>query len=187
MDIDKAIKTRISCKRFNLKRKADWRNVIECIDMARYAPMAGNNFSLQFIMTQDLEKIQKLSEASQQNFIVHASQVVAILTNPSRTSNLFGKRSDKYLKQQAGAAIQNILLKATAKGLATCWIGHFVEPQVKEILGINSDAIEVEALIAFGYHKDKKSYTRRKIDLDGVLFFEEHKNKRMRKITTIDS
>ena len=56
MELDKAIKSRTSVRKFNSK-KPNWRNIIECIDAARYAPMAGGNYTLKFILVDEPEKI----------------------------------------------------------------------------------------------------------------------------------
>ena len=176
MDLDKAIKSRKSVKKFTDK-KPDWRIIIECIDAARYAPMAGNNYSPRFILVNDREKIQKLSEAAQQPFISKAHFVVAVCSNPYRTMNAYGERGRVYCKQQAGAAIQNFLLKIEEKGLSTCWVGHFADNLVKEILKI-PDEIDVEAFFPIGY-EFKNQRRRAKIDLDEVLYFEKYKNKKM--------
>ena len=68
MGVERLIKARRSIRKFK-STKPDWREIIECIDSMRYAPMAGNNFSLKFILVDDSEKIQRLAESSQQNFI----------------------------------------------------------------------------------------------------------------------
>jgi len=41
MELDKAIKSRRSIRRYSAQ-KPDWRDIIECIDSMRYAPKAGN-------------------------------------------------------------------------------------------------------------------------------------------------
>ena len=56
MDLTKAIQSRRSVRKFKDK-KPNWRDIIECIDSMRYAPMAGNNFTLKFILVTDEEKI----------------------------------------------------------------------------------------------------------------------------------
>ncbi len=184
MELTKAIQERYSCKNFSSK-KPNWRTIIECIDSARFAPMAGNTFSLKFILIDDSEKIQKLAEASQQSFIKNAHFVVAVLTHSFLTENAFEERGKKYLQQQAGAAIQNILLKITEAGLSTCWVGHFVDEQVKEILGV-PESIEIEALLPIGYELKKSKTRKAKINLDAVLYFNKYKNKNMMNIKKID-
>ena len=178
MELDKAIKSRKSVKKFS-KKKPDWRKIIEAIDGARYAPMAGNFFSLKFILVSDKEKIQKLSEASQQEFLANAQYVVVVCSNPSRTLNAYEERGKDYLKQQAGAGIQNFLLKLEEFGLATCWIGHFVDEQIKEILKIPKE-INVEAIFPIGYENEiAKTKQKRKIDLDNFLYFDKYGKRRM--------
>ena len=181
--LDKIIKARRSVRKFK-SIKPDWRDILECIDSMRYAPMAGNNFSLKFIVVDDEEKIDKLAEASQQRFISQANYIVVVCSITSRTETSYGERGKTYLRQQAGAAIQNFLLKLTEKGLATCWIGHFVDNQVRRILKIPED-VNVEALFPIGY-AFKKPEPKRKIDLTSVLYFNEYKQKKMHPPEKID-
>ena len=170
---------RRSIKKFSNK-KPDWRDIIEAIDMGRYAPMAGNSFSLKFILVNEEEKIKKLAEASQQDFIRNAQYVVVVCSNPSRTLNLFPERGKIYLKQQAGASIQNFLLKLEDLDLSTTWIGHFIERKIKTILKIPKE-IQVEAIFPIGYeHKLKKTKPKKKIRIDNILYFNEYNKKRMK-------
>ena len=180
MELDKSIKNRRSVRKFNSK-KPDWRDILDCIDNMRYVPMAGDNFTLKFILVDDKEKIEKLAEAAQQDFISQTQYVLVICSNPSRTVNAYGKRGEMYCKQQAGAAIQTFLLKIAEAGLATCWIGHFIDEQVKRELKI-PEKIEVEAMLPIGY-EFKKPLTRKiKSDLDRALYFNSYKNTQMKKI-----
>jgi len=184
MDIDKAIRSRKSVKKFKDK-KPDWRDIIECIDSCRYAPMAGNNFTLKFILVSDKEIIQKLADAAQQPFIATTHYVVVVCSDKSRAVNAYEKRGEQYVRQQAGAAIQNFLLKLEATGLATTWIGHFVDNLVKKPLKI-PDKIQVEAIFPIGYEKDKKYTRKAKIDIDRILYFDKYDNKQMKKTKTLD-
>jgi len=184
MQLDKAIKTRKSVRKFKSK-KPSWRTIIECIDATRYAPMAGENFTLKFILVKDPEKIRKLADASQQDFIAEAHYVLVVCSKISRTVNAYGLRGKRYCRQQAGAAIQNFLLRIQEEGLSTCWIGHFVDDIVRDVLQI-PDEINVEALLPIGYEFKEKSTRHSKIDLDAVLYFDEYKNKKMKKPKKID-
>lgn len=177
MGVEKLIKARRSIRKFK-STKPDWREIIECIDSTRYAPMAGNNFSLKFILVEDENKIQQLAEASQQDFVADTKYVVVVCTTPGRTETAYGDRGSKYLKQQAGAAIQNFLLKLTECKLATCWVGHFVDEQVKDALNI-PDEIQVEAMFPIGYPLEKPK-EKRYIELDNILYFNKYGNKKMK-------
>ena len=183
MELDKAINSRKSVKKFKDK-KPDWREIIECIDVMRCAPMAGNSFTLKFILVDDKEKIKKISEAAQQSFITQADYVLVVCSNNSRIINSFGKKGEIYSRQQAGAAIQNFLLKIQEKNLATCWIGHFVEEQIRRELRI-PDNINIEAVFPVGY-ASTLGKPKRKISLDEVLYFNKYKNKKMRNPKKVD-
>ena len=180
MNLNQAIKNRRSVREFKSK-KPDWRDILECVDSMRYTPMAGGNFTLKFILVDDKEKIEKLAKAAQQDFILDAQYVLVVCSNPSRTVNSYGERGEKYCRQQAGAAIQNFLLKIVEAGLSTCWVGHFVDEQVKRELKI-PDNIEVEAMLPIGYEIKRSSKRRIKSDLDKTLFFNTYGNPQMKKI-----
>ena len=183
MELDKAIHSRKSTRKFSNK-KPNWRDILECIDAMRYTPMAGNNFILKFILIDDKEKIQKISECAQQPFIAETDYVLVVYSNPSRTLNSFGEKGKIYSRQQAGAAIQNFLLKIEEKSLATCWVGHFVEEQIKDELKIPKTS-NIEALFPIGYEFKRKK-KERKIELDTVLSFNDSKTKTMKKIKKVD-
>ena len=183
MDLDKAIKSRESVRKFKGKQP-DWRDILECIDAVRYAPIAGKNFTMRFIVISDKEKIEKIAEASQQNFFSNVYYLVVVISNSERLVNEFGERGKIYSRQQAGAAIQNFLLKVEEKGLSTCWVGHFVEKQIKEALSIPPE-FDVEAFFPIGY-KLIGERKKKRIDMDEVLYFEKHGNKKMRDVPRFD-
>jgi len=191
MELDKAIQSVKNVANFNDK-KPDWRDIIECIDSARFALMAGDNYTLKFVIVDDKEKIQGMTDATQQSFISQAHYIVVVCSNPSRTANAYGEGAERYLRQQAGAGIQNFLLKLLEKELSTCWVRFFVEKQIKKILSI-PEKINVEAIFPIGYEsfsynltgKLKKSEKFR-IDLDRILYFNKYGNKKMKKIKGLD-
>ncbi|MEM3405424.1 MAG: nitroreductase family protein [Candidatus Pacearchaeota archaeon] len=177
MKLDEAIEKRHSVRKFTTK-KPNWRDIIEALDAARLAPSAGNIQTLRFILVDDKEKIKKIAEACQQQFIADSYYVVVFCSDPSQAVRMYDERALRYVKQQAGAAIQNFLLKITELGLATCWVGAFVDNQIKDILQIPKN-IEVEAVFPIGYELGK-SEQRKKRELSGILFFNRYGNKYMK-------
>lgn len=184
MELDKAIQNRHSVRKFSNK-KPDWRKIIECIDSARFAPMAGNNYTLKFILVDDEEKIRKITEANQQRHVGEVKYIVVVCSNPSRPVNAYGKEGEVFCRQQAGAAIQNFLLRIEEAGLATCWVGYFAEGQIKRELDI-PDEINIEAIFPIGYEFDKKGKRKAKIDLDRILYFNEYGNVKMKNPKFVD-
>ncbi len=178
MSFDSLIRSRKSVKEFK-NRMPDWRDIIEAIDAARFAPMAGNNYTLKFIVVDDLEIIKKLAEYSQQDFVAQTYYVVVVCSDHSRTVNAFGKQGEHYSTQQAGGAMQNFWLKLVEKGLSTCWVGHFVENLIKKELKI-PEHVRIEALFPIGYEFKKSSEKKAKIELDNILYFNSYGDKKMR-------
>jgi nitroreductase len=177
MDFDKIIKERRSIRNFKTTKKPNYKDVIAAIDAASKAPIAGNIYAIKYILIQDKEKIKALSVACQQDFIAHASFIVAVCSDKKNLEANYLERGRMYSRQQAGASIENFLLKITELGLASCWIGAFADDSVKRILKI-PDEIDVEALLPVGFELGK-SKQKTKPDLDRVLFFDEWKNKFM--------
>lgn len=175
MELNKAIRERHSVRRYSSK-KPDWRKIIEIIDAANLAPLAGNIFALRYILVDDKEKIKQLAEASQQDFIATAHYVVVICSYKAEIVRSFDERAHVYTRQQAGAAIENFLLKITDLGMATCWVGAFADDIVKRILRIPDD-VDVEAILPVGYEMIPKSKQRPKGNLDSFMFFNEWKQR----------
>ncbi|MFZ1970618.1 MAG: nitroreductase family protein [Candidatus Nanoarchaeia archaeon] len=177
MSINSIIESRKSVRDFK-KKKPDWRDIIEAIDSARFAPCAGNNFTLKFLIVKNKEKIQGIANASEQSFIATTDYVVVIYSDPSRLINLFSERGKRYSRQQAGAAIENFWLSLIDKGLSTCWVGHFDDDMIKKLLKI-PNKMELEAVFPIGYDSGKTK-RRKRLDLDRILYFDSHGNKKMK-------
>lgn len=183
MNLDKAIKTRKSVRRYSHK-KPNWRKIIRAIDYARYAPMAGNMFSLKFILVQQEEIIEKLAESCQQPYVGKAPFVLVVVNDDVRVKRSYDERGERYARQQAGAAIQNVLLALNSLGMATCWTGAFVDEQIKGILKIPDD-FTVEALLPIGIETKIPTHLKDKTELENILYFDKFKNRYMKKLTIV--
>lgn len=179
MDFDNLIKSRHSVRKFNSKEPR-WEEIVECIDAARFTPMAGNNYTLKFITVNDSEKINKIGDACQQDFVKTAKYIVVVCSDPSRTTNAYGEKGKNYVRQQAGAGIQNFWLKLTEKKLATCWVGYFIDYQIKEVLEI-PEKIEIEAIFPIGYEYKIEKTKKPKIDLANIIYFNNYGNQKINK------
>jgi nitroreductase len=184
MDLDKAIKSRRSVRKFKSK-KPDWRDIVEAIDSARYAPIAGGNYTLKFILVDDPEKIQKIAGACQQDFVGQAQYLVVACSDSGRLTNSYGKNGEIYSRQQAGAAMQNFLLKIQDFGLATCWVGYFVESQIKNTLNIPKE-VNIEAVFPIGFEYAKPKTRKTPTDINNILRFNDYEEKNMKQPKKLD-
>jgi nitroreductase len=184
MQLDKAIEKRCSCRDFKSK-KPDWRKIIEAIDKARLAPLAGNIPTLKFILVSDKDTIKKLGKATNQDFVSQVHYIVVFVSSQKQLVRSYDKRGEKYCRQQAGAAIENFLLKLADLDLSTCWVGAFADDSVKSILKIPQD-MDVEALFPIGYAV-KEEKQRKKPELDSCIYFDKWDNKYMRYLKKPDA
>ena len=124
MELDEAIKERHSVRRFKSKAP-DYAPILEALDAAIKVPYAGNINTIRFILVSDREKIVQLAEAAAQDFLATAHYIVVFCSHSENCVRAYGDRGEIYSIQQAGASIQNFLLKITELGLSTCWVGAF--------------------------------------------------------------
>jgi len=177
MQLKDAIEGRKSVKKFHHK-VPDWRKIIRAIDAIRFAPSAGNKFVTKFILVDDPKKIAELAAASQQPFVGTAKYIVVAVTDDSRLIKDYGERGERYAMQQTGAAIQNFLLALTEQKLVTTWVGHFYDDQIRRTLNI-PDGLKIDAMFPIGRDTKVGSGTKRKLELDQVLYYNKWKEKSM--------
>jgi nitroreductase len=173
MEFKKVVTDRHSCRSFSSK-KVSFNDISLVLDAARYAPCAGNICSVRLILVSDKDAKVKIADAALgQEFLRDVTYVIVVCSDPTATVRSYGARAETYARQQAGAAIENMLLKIHDLGLAGCWVGAFDEIAVKRILNIPAH-IQVEALIPVGHELKKNvlAEKREKIDLYKILNFE---------------
>ena len=77
--------------------------------------------------------------------------MIVVSVDPRPCAARYGDRGELlYAIQDTAAAVENILLAAVDRGLASCWIGAFDEDAVREALGIAAPIAPV-AILPVGY------------------------------------
>ena len=175
MQLQEAIKSRKSVRKF-LSKKADWRKIIRAIDLARYAPMAGNFQTIKFILVDEKDKIKELQEASQQEFVGQVDYVIVAVSDYEYLKKMYSDYAEIYGRQQAGAAIETLLLAIHDMGMASCWVGWFDHNEVRRVLRIPEDKI-IEAILPVGFELKQNLKPVKKADLENTIFFNKYGNK----------
>lgn len=136
------------------------------------APSAGNIQPWEFIVTRNRTVKTALAEAALgQTFIGGASLVITVCAKEGDSGARYGDRGrELYCIQDTAAAVENMLLAATALGYGTCWIGAFEEGAVRKVLRI-PDGVRPVAMIPIGRARDQPSPRPRK-PLDEVVHLE---------------
>jgi coenzyme F420-0:L-glutamate ligase/coenzyme F420-1:gamma-L-glutamate ligase len=194
-DLFDAIKDRRSIRKY--KAKPILKELVqEVLSAAAWAPSAHNAQPWRFIvlsedsskrglakvmakawakdLTKDGQKINdEMFQARVERFGSAPVLILACLTMENMTPQPDQKRRNvegDLAMQSLGAAMQNLLLAAHAKGLGACWFcaPAFCRETVKKYLEIPKE-VEPQALIAMGYPAEKPESPLRK-GLDEVCF-----------------
>ncbi len=120
------------------------------LEAGRLAPSAKNLQPWKFIVIKDPETKQHLVPACRdQQFVGQAPVVICACAHEDQAWGGMGG----YWKSDAvdvTIALEHMILAAAAEGLGTCWVGAFVEEQVKKILSI-PDNVKPIALTPLGF------------------------------------
>ena len=155
----------------------EFEKVGHILNAARLAPNAGNIQEARFILITNLDQRKKIAEACvKQYWMQDAPLHIVVVAHPKKAANFYGVRGEKmYCMHNAGAAIENMLLAATAQGLGSCWVGAFEENALRKILNIPSDAVP-QAVITLGYAAEKPNIPK-KFKMENITFIESYGNK----------
>ncbi|MGB9707998.1 MAG: nitroreductase family protein [Candidatus Pacearchaeota archaeon] len=172
MYFDELLKER-KCVRHYSSKPVRFDEIVAICEAARFSPMAGNIYTIKLIIVSDKETKAKLAEAALgQEFIKDAPYVLVVCSDLTNLTRSYGERGERvYSRQQAGAVIENMFLKAVELGVATCWVGAFEEKAVRRILKI-PDKVQVEVILPIGIPAGKTA-TKKKPELKQIIYFEK--------------
>ncbi|MEM4700374.1 MAG: nitroreductase family protein [Candidatus Nezhaarchaeales archaeon] len=171
MDVVEAIKTRRSVRSYLASTISD-HELEGLLELATWAPSAGNLQPWEFVVVRDEGVKEKLAaEALHQWWIAEAPVVVVACANERRSSSVYGARGRSlYCICDVSAAVENLLLAAHARGLGSCWVGAFNDEGVARLLGLPSGVRPI-AILPIGKPAERPSPPPRR-PLREVLHFD---------------
>ena len=87
------------------------------------------------------DRRRSIGEVTGQEPAAAAPVLFVIAGVVSRTAAKYGDRAERYVQLEAGHVCQNLLLEATALGLAAVPIGSFSDDDLREALGVGDDEL----------------------------------------------
>ena len=120
-------------------------------EAARWAPSAGNLQPWEIILINSEEDKDRLVGALKKKEYIRSAPVILIFcADLNRTRERYGERGTSlYVIQDVTAAIQNVLLTATALGLGSGWVGDFDEEAIADLFRLPPN-VRPLALIMIG-------------------------------------
>ena len=164
MDALEAIQNRRSVRQYtgeNIPRE----DILKIIDAGRMAATGGNQQPWEFIVVTDRGLIDALKIAA--DWMVNAACIVAVVMDPQ----------SRWWVEDGSAAIENILIAATALGYGSCWLEGWTLPredEFKKLLSI-PDERRLLTLIPIGVPVGWP--TRQKKPVDEILYWEHYGQK----------
>lgn len=172
MNFDELVKKRKSVRRFSSK-KVSWKDALNAIDAAIQGPFAGNEMNLRFLIVEKQETINQIAMYAEQDWIQDSNLLIVVCAEEMHVENMYGERGRIYSRQQAGAAVQTIMLSLAEKNIGTCWVGAYNDDSIRDILRIPLP-IQIEAIIACGYEDKKLAEPKKeKKALESSIFWEQ--------------
>ena len=150
MELDTAIRSRRSIRSYTSK---DVPQILinEALELASWAPSAGNLHSRDFIVIRNQQTKDDLVVAALgQEFIAQAAVVIVAIANLERVAQYGHRGKDLFAIQDSAAAVQNLMLALHERGLGTVWVGSFDEKKARRVLGLPAHARPV-AILPIGY------------------------------------
>jgi len=160
MDAFEAIRKRRTVRSFTGATipRADLETIV---DAGRLAASGYNRQPWDFIVVTDRSMIEQLKIAAQ--WMEKAGAIIAVVLDPAT----------KYWLEDGSAAVQNMLVAATALGYGSCWLEGYtlpLESQFKALLGVPDDK-RLLTLVPVGVPVEWP--TKEKKPLEQVLHWEK--------------
>ena len=169
MDVFSAIQGRRSIRHYTSQAVEDAK-LNRILKAARLSPSANNKQPWKFIVVKNSETRARLAEAAGgQMFIAQAPvTIIACGTEPESIMTCGQPRHTVDLS----IATAYLILEAYELGLGTCWLGHFDEKKVKEIVGV-PESVRVVAMTPLGYPAANPAAKSRK-SLEEIVYYEKY-------------
>ncbi len=175
MDVLGLMKKRRSVRKYSSK-KISKEVLYSILEAGRWAPCAGNIQDTRFVVVRDFKKKREIANAClEQEWIDEANALVVVCSESENVKKHYPKKGEIYSLQNAAAAIENMIITATAYGISSCWVGAFSENELRDILQIPEE-VNISAVLTLGYSESVPLPTNRP-EKNSIMFFEKWKNK----------
>lgn len=152
--------------------------LLRCLEAARLSPSACNSQPWRFIVVEDIEQKNRLSEAafsgiySMNAFAGKAPVLVVVVSERSSFAAALGScfRGTRYSLIDIGIAGEHFILQAAEEGLGTCWLGWFNEKKVKRSLGLPGST-KIDIILSVGYPVESEGVEHKRKPLDQMAQF----------------
>lgn len=162
MDFFDVVGVRQSIRAF-AERPVEEEKLRKVLETANQAPSAGNLQAYEIFVVRRASDRKALARASHgQEFVAGAPLVLVFCARPGRAAPKYGQRGIRlFATQDATIACTFAMLGATALGLATVWVGAFLDDDVRHAIRGSEEVFPV-AILPIGYAAENPMPTGRR-------------------------
>jgi nitroreductase len=132
------------------------------VDAGRLAASGHNNQPWDFIVVTNQEMIQRLKVAA--NWMDKAGAIIAVVVDPS----------SRWWQEDGSAAVENMLIAATALGYGSCWLQGYTMPREEEFKTLLAIPREKRLLTLVPLGVPVQWPTKEKKTLEEVIHWERY-------------
>lgn len=162
MEFTEVLARRRSVRHFSPRFNVSEEDIRALLEAAVSAPTAGNIQPWRFVVVRSAEARERLAGAVRQRWASSAPVVIVVCVDPRPCGARYGARGEQlYAIQDTAAAVENILLAAVDRGLASCWVGAFDEDAVRDAIGIHQPVTPI-AILPVGHSAESSTRPARR-------------------------
>lgn len=148
MDCTDSIRLRRSVRKFKADLPVRNEDIKLMLEAAMMAPSAVNSRPWEFIVVTDVKAKEGIMNVHEYSKMLRTAPLAIIVCGKPECQAELG---EPFWPQDCAAAIENILIQATALGYGSCWCGCYpVESRVKGLQGLFGIKSIPVAVIAIG-------------------------------------
>lgn len=144
------------------------------LEAGRNGPSPGNIQSIEFIVVEDENRLEMLSDSVNDGRVEDAPTAVIVIGDIERMRRRVGDQCYSFCNAEAAMTVQNMRLTAQEEGISSCWITGFDEDLVADQFEIPGGKSPLGVLI-FGY-TDNPTQSPSRFGLNEICFYDTYGN-----------
>ena len=176
MSVFEVIEKRRSCRRFT-PQPVDKNDLFVMIQAARLAPQAANIQPIRYAIVHQPQLLEPMFSCTKwAGYLADYAPPAGYRPTGYIVILLDDALKGRYSDTDAGAAVENMLLVATEKGLGTCWLGAVDRDRIRKLLGI-PEGFSIHSVVAVGYPAQAQYPSWEEKDSDSIRYYLDENGK----------
>lgn len=142
------------------------------LEAGRHAPSPGRAQTLEFIVVEDNENLEKLAQILGDHRVGEAPLGILVLSDQDRMERKLGQKSREFSYAEGSIAVQNMRIVAEEEGLSSLWKSGFDEHSVAQNFKVPDGKIPV-SMVSIGY-TDEPVRTEPPFGMGQVVYYDEY-------------